>query len=105
TRRLLWSAAIVVGASLPHWLVLPPWMPVLLCACAAWRVLAAHRRWRVPGRRLRIALALGLLAAVLGRYHTVNGLEAGSALLVVMVALKLVEAKTHRDELVLMIIS
>jgi len=42
---------------------------------------------------------------VLERYHTLNGVEAGSALLVVMVALKFLETKSNRDQLVLMIIS
>ncbi|HEX7080124.1 MAG TPA: DUF3488 and transglutaminase-like domain-containing protein [Gammaproteobacteria bacterium] len=103
--RLIWSAAVIVGASLPHWLVLPPWMPLLLCACVIWRLEGERRRWPMPGRGLRILLAFLALAVVLTRYRTVNGVEAGSALLVVMVALKFLEASTHRDQLVLMIIA
>src|SRR5690606_7425516 len=44
-------------------------------------------------------------AAVLSRFRTINGIEAGSALLIVMVALKFVEARTHRDELVMMMLA
>ena len=35
--RLVWTAAIVVGASLPHWPELPVWIPMLVIGCVAWR--------------------------------------------------------------------
>ena len=34
-RRLTWTAAIVVGASLPHWSTLASWIPVLLATAIA----------------------------------------------------------------------
>ncbi|MFL2547387.1 MAG: DUF3488 and DUF4129 domain-containing transglutaminase family protein [Candidatus Rariloculaceae bacterium] len=105
TDRLIWTAGIIAGASLPHWTTLPLWAPVLLLACIAWRLSGALLRWHLPNRPIRIALALIALAAVLGRYHTLNGVEAGSALLVVMVALKFLETRSHRDQLLLIIIS
>ena len=43
--------------------------------------------------------------AVLLQYRTLNGVEAGSALLVVMVALKFLESRNQRDQLVLIMIS
>ncbi|HEX6998556.1 MAG TPA: DUF3488 and transglutaminase-like domain-containing protein [Gammaproteobacteria bacterium] len=104
-RRLLWTAGIVVGASLPHWLELPFWIPVLLAVCLAWRLAVAMLGWRVPPRALRLALAVLAFLGVLLEYGTVNGVQAGSALLVVMVALKFLEARNQRDEMVLMIIS
>ena len=103
--RVLWSAAVVVAASLPHWPLLPAWLPITLCAAVAWRLAADRVGWRPPGRPLRIALAAAALCGVLAEFRTINGVIAGSALLVVMVALKLVETRTRRDELVLMIIS
>lgn len=102
--RVLWSAAIVVGASLPHFVLLPAWLPAILCLCVAWRIAAERRGWRAPGRGVRMLLAVAALAIVLAEYRTINGVTAGSTLLVIMVALKLVETRTHRDELVLMII-
>ncbi len=103
--RLYWSAAIVVGASLPHWTQLPAWVPALLVVSLAWRLAGALTRWPLPSRGLRLALAFVAFSAVLVQYGTVNGLTAGSALLVVMVALKFLEARTQRDHLVLMIIA
>ncbi|HEY8522041.1 MAG TPA: DUF3488 and transglutaminase-like domain-containing protein [Gammaproteobacteria bacterium] len=104
-RRLLWTAGIVLGASLPHWLELPFWIPVLLAVCLGWRLAVAMLGWRPPPRALRLAFALLAFVGVLLEYGTVNGVRAGSALLVVMVALKFLEANGQRDELVLMIIS
>ncbi|MBN1238279.1 MAG: DUF3488 domain-containing transglutaminase family protein [Gammaproteobacteria bacterium] len=103
--RLLWTSGVVVGASLPHWVNLAPWIPVLLVACVGWRLAAWRLGWRLPAKTLRIVLAFIAFAAVLAQYHTINGVEAGSALLVVMVALKFLEARTQRDQLVLMIIA
>lgn len=105
TDRLFWTAGVVVGASLPHWLTLSVWVPVLLSFCVFWRLAAALRGWPLPGGILRIMLAFLAFIAVLAQYRTINGVEAGSALLVVMVALKFLESHTHRDQLVLMIIS
>ena len=105
TERLIWTAGVVAGASLPHWPTLPLWAPVLLCTCIAWRLATDLVTWPLPNTTIRVGLAVITFAAVLGRYHTLNGVEAGSALLVVMVALKFLETRTSRDQLVLMIIS
>ncbi|MFS8608772.1 MAG: DUF3488 domain-containing protein, partial [Gammaproteobacteria bacterium] len=103
--RLVWSAGVVVAASLPHWSLLPAWLPALLLAAAAWRLAADRFGWRTPGRALRIVLAAAAFSGVIAEFRTINGVIAGSALLVAMVALKLVETRTHRDEVLLMIIS
>jgi transglutaminase-like putative cysteine protease len=105
TKRLLWTAAIVLGTSLPHWPTLSPWMPVLLLSSVAWRFGVALFGWPTPPRVLRLTLAIGAFLAVLLEYRTLNGVEAGSALLVVMVALKFLESRNQRDQLVLLMIS
>lgn len=103
--RLFWTAAIVVGASLPHWPRMPLWAPVLLVVCTAWRLAAATLRWPLPNTALRLVLALLAFLGVLMEFRTINGLTAGSALLVVMMALKFLESHTQRDQLVLMILA
>jgi transglutaminase-like putative cysteine protease len=104
-QRLLWTAGVVVGASLLHWPKLSLWIPVALCAAVAWRLLATLIRWPLPNRALRLLMAFLAFSAVLMQYKTINGVTAGSALLVVMVALKFLELRTQRDQLVLMIIA
>jgi transglutaminase-like putative cysteine protease len=103
--RLQWTAAIVVAATLPHWPTLPLWVPVLLGVAIAWRLAVATLAWPMPIRTLRLLLALVAFCCVLFTYRTINGVEAGSALLVVMIALKVLESKGHRDQLVLIMIS
>jgi hypothetical protein len=51
----------------------------------------------------RTVLAAVVVMAVLARFHTLNGLAAGTALLVLMAALKLLETYRRRDRLVLMV--
>ena len=103
--RLLWTAGIAAGATLPHWPTLPIWVPGLLVLSIAWRLAAAMFGWPLPKTLARIALAILAFGAVLVQYQTINGLSAGTALLIVMVALKYLESKTARDQLVLIIIA
>jgi transglutaminase-like putative cysteine protease len=105
TRRLLWTAAIVVGASAPHWQSVAPWIPLLLAVAIAWRLAASAFRWRVPPRWLRLLIAVGAFLGVLVGYRTLNGIEAGTALLTVMIALKFLESQSQRDQLVVVMIS
>ena len=103
--RLLWTAGIAAGATLPHWPTLPIWVPGLLCLSIAWRLGGAIFGWPLPQTLARIALAILAFGAVLFQYQTINGLAAGTALLIVMVALKYLESRTARDQLVLIIIA
>lgn len=103
--RLLWTAGIAAGATLPHWPSLPIWVPGLLCLSIAWRLGGAIFGWPLPNTLARIALAIFAFGAVLFQYQTINGLSAGTALLIVMVALKFLESRTARDQLVLIIIA
>jgi transglutaminase-like putative cysteine protease len=105
TRRLLWTAGIVIGASVPHWLHLAAWVPALLAAAVTWRLAVAQLGWQMPLRALRLLLAFVAFCIVLAHYRTINGVDAGSALLVVMVALKFLEARNQRDQLVLIMIA
>jgi protein-glutamine gamma-glutamyltransferase len=103
--RLQWTTAIVAGATLPHWPTLPFWVPLLLGVAIAWRLAIAALEWPVPIRTLRLLLALAGFLAVLVSYRTINGVEAGSALLIVMISLKVLESKGYRDQLVLIMLS
>jgi protein-glutamine gamma-glutamyltransferase len=104
-QRLLLTGAIVVGASLPHWLTLSGWILALLGATIAWRIAVAVYGWPMAPRAVRLPLAFAAFLGVLFQYRTLNGAEAGTALLVVMVALKFLESGSQRDQLVLIMIS
>jgi len=100
-RGTAWACVALGGGLLLHVDRVPVWASLTCAALIAWRLLIAPRgRW-LPGRVARAVLALGMAAVVLARFHTLNGLAAGTTLLILMAALKLLETRTLRDELVL----
>lgn len=76
---------------------LHPWISVFAFAVLAWRAWAAARGARMPGRLTKTVFAVLGFVMVLASYRTLNGAEAGSALLMVMIALKLTEVQRVRD--------
>lgn len=81
----------------------PAWCVAIALAAAAWRILVA-RGYLAPlkpfaGMRFVLgAITAALVIAVAANFRTLNGLAAGTALLLVMGALKLVESRSRRDE-------
>lgn len=103
-RRLAWTTAALVAALVPHMLHLRIWVTALVLAICAWRLLAEQRGWRLPGALLRAVVALAATGGVIASYTTITGLDAGSALLALMAALKLLETRAPRDHVVLIFI-
>ncbi|MGE0582279.1 MAG: DUF3488 and DUF4129 domain-containing transglutaminase family protein [Steroidobacteraceae bacterium] len=104
-RPLAWSLAAFGGATLLHVDRLPPWITGCAVISATMRVLIALRGATLPGAWLRIGIAIALTAGVLASFRTLNGLAAGSALLVAMGSLKLLETHTRRDDFVMLGVS
>ena len=98
--QLVWLTLATVIAGLPHYVHMAPWIPPLALGIAGWRIHAAVTRRGLPGTWLRIPLTLLVFAAVVVTYRQVSGLDAGSALLLVMVSLKLLETRGSRDRAV-----
>ncbi|MGB6451021.1 MAG: DUF3488 and transglutaminase-like domain-containing protein, partial [Steroidobacteraceae bacterium] len=96
-RALSWTAAALFGGVLLQVDRIPLWATVTACLCIAWSIAACDRRARLPGRSIKGALALALIAAVVAMFRTLNGLQAGSTLLAAMGSVKLLEARTRRD--------
>jgi protein-glutamine gamma-glutamyltransferase len=103
-RRLAWTTGGLVAALGPHLLRLKPWVSGVVLAACAWRLLAERRGWRLPPPLLRGLIAGTLTAGVFLSYSTITGLDGGTALLALMSALKLLEARTARDQTVLIFI-
>jgi transglutaminase-like putative cysteine protease len=97
-----WVLAGLLGAVLLNARHTAPWCLPLACGAAAWRIWAAQQPGRLPGRALRIGIAVILTVAVLIGFRTLNGLEAGASLLVAMAALKLLETQQLRDWLIVL---
>jgi transglutaminase-like putative cysteine protease len=94
---LLLAGAMAVA---PHALQLPLWVIAIFAAGALWRYLGERRAWPRPGRLGRIGLMLLILVAVFRQYHTLLGREPGLALLIALLGLKFLEARTARDDIV-----
>ncbi|HEY4368967.1 MAG TPA: DUF3488 and transglutaminase-like domain-containing protein [Steroidobacteraceae bacterium] len=97
TQQLLWVVAGFALAVLPHVPDLRIWIVLLACVCAALRIVIALRNWELPPRLVRTVIAVAAMIGVLLTYRTLNGLEAGTAFLVVMGAMKLIETRSARD--------
>src|SRR5882762_10895620 len=100
-RSLAWACAAFAGGVLLNLDRVPPWTAATALLLIAWRLTTERSGARLPGTPARALLALGVVAVVLWRFHTLNGLAAGTALLMLMSALKLLETRARRDQFVM----
>ena len=100
-RPLFWTCAVFAGGVLLNADRVPPWAAAVALLLIAWRLLSAYRGGGYPGVAARALLALALVALVLVRFHTLNGLAAGTTLLLLMAGLKLLETRAARDQFVM----
>ncbi|MCC5793917.1 MAG: DUF3488 domain-containing transglutaminase family protein [Chromatiales bacterium] len=103
--ELGWLLAVVSAACAPHLPHLAGWIILAIAGAMAWRLLAAFYRWPLPGRWPRGLLAIAGLTAVLLSYRSISGIDAGSALMAVMLSLKLLETRQERDRVVVILIA
>jgi transglutaminase-like putative cysteine protease len=97
SQRLYWTMGALAVALLPHLSQLPLWIPLLVAMAALWRIAIETSARRLPPKWLRTVIALGAMAAVFIAFRTLNGLDAGTALLVTMTGIKLLETRGTRD--------
>jgi protein-glutamine gamma-glutamyltransferase len=102
---LPWTLAALGFSVGPHIPYMPLWISGALIVCAALRLHIERNRKRLPATWIRIILALSGFLGVLATYDKVTGVGPGSALLVIMAALKLLETRERRDQFVLLFIS
>jgi transglutaminase-like putative cysteine protease len=87
-------------AAAPHAPRLPWWVTLLAGAMLAWRAWAQWKNEILPRRSLLLVLVVVGLGGVYLTYRTIFGRDAGVTLLVLFLALKLLETRTHRDAVV-----
>lgn len=100
-RPLAWACVAFAGGVLLNFDRVPPWAALVALLLIAWRLASERTGTWLPGAPVRAVLALILVALVLARFHTVNGVAAGTALLMLMSALKLLETRARRDQFVM----
>ena len=100
-RNIPWLLLALAWIIVPHVEHLPPWITLLCVALGIWRWIAARRGLPLPNKWLLLALALTAGAGVLLTYRTITGRDAGVALLIVMLSLKLMEMRSVRDGIIM----
>lgn len=96
-----WLLAALALAIAPHAQRLPAWIVLLCLGIGALRLFAV----RLPARWLLISLAATVTFGVYASYGSLLGRDAGVALLSVMLTLKLLETRTLRDSMMVIIFS
>lgn len=99
-----WLVSALLLVLLPHLWRFPLWLSFGCLSLIAWRLLYELRGWPLPGRGARWLLTMLGIGSVLLVFHSIIGLDAGTALLAVMLCLKLVEIHTHRDAMIALFI-
>ena len=94
TLLLLASALLVLA---PHAAHLPLWVSLLCGATLAWRAAITLRGRRMPPTLVLVPVAALAMAGVLHSYQTLLGKDAGVAMLVLLVAFKMLEMHARRD--------
>lgn len=89
-------------AALPHFVYQPLWVGVMFVVMIGWRLLHSYRAWPLPAHHrglklLHNGLALAMILVLFSQFSLTIGLEAGAALLTIMLAFKLVELQSLRD--------
>ena len=97
-RFLLLSLTMVAA---PHASHVPWWTIALVVVLIAWSAYVGYARLPLPNRWLVLLVAVAATGGVFLSYRTIFGREAGVAVLVVMLGLKLLETRTLRDAMLL----
>ncbi len=101
---LLWLLVAQVLVIIPHLEHLPLWIVALWLVCAGWRVQIYRMRAQYPATWLKSGLTVGIVGGVFLSRGSLIGLDAGVVLLIAAFILKLVEMRSRRDALVLILL-
>ncbi|MGQ0749492.1 MAG: transglutaminase TgpA family protein [Betaproteobacteria bacterium] len=104
-RNIAWLTAGLALVAAPHVQRLPAWVMLLAAMLVLWRLYIGSRRLALPRKALIIGVVAVAALGVFLNYRTLFGRDAGVALLIVMLALKLLEAESRRDALLLIFMS
>ena len=95
-----WLFACALASTAPHVLHQPVWLSLLAGILLLWAFWLWKHDRRLPGRWLLVALVGAACAGILIEYRSLFGRDAGVAMLVVFIAMKLLELKSRRDAMV-----
>lgn len=91
---LLLGLLLVVFPNFSH---LPLWLNFVIFTLILWRGCYELQLCKIPGKFILFLLTIMLLTGIIFSYHTLIGRNAGSAMLLGLLCLKLFEIKSFRD--------
>ncbi len=91
----------LLAVLIPHVPYIPAWILALVAIIFGWRLLAEYYRWPLPGPVPKVLLVGLVGAGITWTFGLPTGRQAGTAFLIMMMALKLLELSSRRDLLLL----
>jgi transglutaminase-like putative cysteine protease len=105
TAPMAWVTGALCATFLPHLPYLPVWvLPVFLLG-AGWRLALGYTDKALPSRWFLLVLAMLGFFLVYASQRSISGVSAGTTLLVVMMGLKMLEARTRRDTILMLMLA
>ena len=95
-----WLFAAALATIAPHFLYQPIWLSAFAGLMLFWGGWLWWQNLRLPNRWLLMLLVIAGCAAIFIEFRTLFGREAGVAMLVMFMAMKLLEVKSQRDAIV-----
>ena len=99
-----WLFAAAAVTTLPHALHLPLWLSLLTGLLFGWAAWLWWQDRRLPGRWLLLPLAVAGSIGIVADFGSVLGRDAGVAMLVMFMAMKLLEMRSRRDAMVVIML-
>lgn len=96
-----WLFAAALATTAPHALHQPAWLSALGALLLLWATRLWWKDERLPGRWLLVALVGAGCAGILLEFRTLFGRDAGVAMLVMFMSMKLLELRSRRDAMVI----
>ena len=96
-RDTLFLLAVALLSVAPHALYLPFWCTAGFALLFCWRLGLLLSGRPLPGRVVRMLASLAVVGAVYAQFRTLVGQEAGVALVLLFLGMKLLEMRTRRD--------
>ena len=105
TQQLQWLLCTLAVVLATHALNLPIWVVVASAGFGAWRYLLDKKQWPMPKIWLLLPINILMCLSIVLTFKGSFGRDASLALLVVMASLKLLETKTLRDYMLVIILA
>ena len=99
-----WLFAVAGLTIAPHFMHQPLWLSAFAGLMLLWGTWLWWQNRRLPGRWLLLLLVIGGCAGILIEFRTLFGRDAGVAMLVMFMAMKLLELKSRRDGMVVIML-